>query len=246
MLPFLPCLLLFLFGPNPLFPQEIRPEMAKLAPPIKAVGTSGSRHRMSKEELESLLDQTEKKFGKIQSLWTDFVQEKHLAIFTEVVKAKGRCIFQSPGMVRFEITEPFQSVLIVKGNAVTKYEFLEGKWQKLHTGGQQLILMVIEHITSWIQGRFREKNDIYEIAAEKNNTEGQTKIILSPRDEGFRKHLQSIELIMTRDESGLEQIILLEPGEDYTLIRFMNERRNLKISPEVFDTRGTEPLPADF
>jgi outer membrane lipoprotein-sorting protein len=176
-------------------------------------------------------------------MWTEFLQEKHLEIFTEVVKAKGRCIFQSPDRVRFEFTEPFKSVLIVKDGKVTKYEFLEGKWQKLEPGQQQVILMVLGHITSWIRGRFAEKKDIYEIAVEKADN---TRIILSPKNEKFREHIRSIELLLTKEEKGLKQIIIREPGGDYTQITFINEKQNIDIPAAVFDGSGPEPQSSDL
>lgn len=206
----------------------------------EAAPTKKPVHKLSPEELAQLLERTEKEFGKIQSLFTDFIQEKHLEIFARPAVARGRCIFQNPGKMRFEITEPFQSVLIVNDKAVAKYERVEGKWQKLQSSQQQLVLLIIDHITLWLQGRLRGKEEIYAIAAEKGET---TKVILTPRNEGFRKHLAAIELVMNRDETGLRQIILREPGQDYTVITFINDRRNLAIPPEVFNTNSPAPPP---
>jgi outer membrane lipoprotein carrier protein len=199
--------------------------------------------RLSPDEQEQFLKRIEGNFSTIRSLWTEFLQEKHLEIFTEVIKAKGRCIFQSPDRVRFEFTEPFKSVMIVKDGKVSKYEFLEGKWQKLETGQQQIILMVLDHVTSWIRGRFAEKKAVYEIAVEKGD---HTRIIMSPKDAKFREHIRSIELVLTKEEKGLKQIIIREPGGDYTLITFTNEKRNIDIPEAVFNGLGPEPRPSDF
>lgn len=206
----------------------------------EAAATRTPVHKLSPEELAQLLERTEKEFGKIQSLFTDFIQEKHLEIFTRPVVARGRCIFQNPGKMRFEITEPFQSVLIVNDKSVAKYELVEGKWQKLQSSQQQLVLLIIDHITLWLQGRLRGKEEIYSISAEKGET---TKVILTPKNEGFRKHLKAIELVMNRDETALRQLILREPGQDYTVVTFINDRRNLVIPPEVFNTDSPEPPP---
>ncbi len=208
---------------------------------VKEAATPGRpAPQLSPQELAQLLERTEREFGKIHSLFTDFIQEKHMEIFTRPAVARGRCIFQNPGKMRFEIIEPFQSVLIVNDKDVAKYEFIEGKWQKLQSSQQQLVLLIIDHITLWLQGRLRDKEGIYAIAAEKGEA---TKVILTPRNEGFRKHLTAIELIMNRDETGLRQLILREPGQDYTVVTFINDRRNLAIPPEVFNTRSPEPPP---
>jgi outer membrane lipoprotein carrier protein len=199
--------------------------------------------RLSQDEQERFLKRIEGNLSPIRSLWAEFLQEKHLEIFTGVVKARGRCIFQSPDRVRFEFTEPFQSVLIVKDGKLAKYEFVDGKWQKLATGQPQIILMVIDHITSWICGRFAEKRDVYDIAVEPGDP---ARIILSPKHEKFREHIKSIELVMTRGEEGLQQIIIREPGGDHTRITFINEKRNIDLPEAVFDGSGPEPRPSDF
>ncbi len=199
--------------------------------------------RLSQDEQERLLKRIEGNLSPIRTLWTEFLQEKHLEIFTRVVKAKGRCIFQSPDRVRFEFTEPFKSVLIVKDGKLAKYEFVDGKWQKLAAGQQQIILMVIDHITSWLRGRFAEKRDVYDIAVEQSD---HVRIILSPKHEKFREHIKSIELLMTKGEKGLKQIIIREPGGDYTQITFINEKRNIDLPEAVFDGSGPEPRSSDF
>jgi outer membrane lipoprotein-sorting protein len=230
------CLVGLILGNNAVAGAAEKP--ARKSPAPEAAAVRKSVHKLSPEELTQLLERTEQEFGKIQSLFTDFTQEKHLEIFTRPALAKGRCIFQNPGKMRFEIIEPFQSVLIVNDKAVAKYERLEGKWQKLQSSQQQPVLLIIDHITLWLQGRLRGKEDIYAISAEKGET---TKVILTPRNEGFRKHLTAIELVMNRDESGIRQLILREPGQDYTVVTFINDRRNLAIPPEVFNTNSPEP-----
>jgi hypothetical protein len=196
--------------------------------------------RLTRDELEVLLKKIEEECGKIQSLVTDFVQEKHISIFAAPVEARGVCVFQSPGAIRFEFLEPFKSVLIVKDGTVIKYEFMEGGWKRLETGDQQLVLMIIDHITSWLKGRFREKDEIYEISAEKRDA---TSVILTPRAEGFRKHIASIELGMREDRWGIKYIVIREHGEDYTQITFTRERQNIKIPEHIFNTSGLEPMP---
>ena len=209
-------------------------------PPVQAAASRPAPRKLSPVELDQLLSRLEVEFGQIQTLWADFVQEKHLQIFTDVVRAQGRCLFQSPDRVRFEITAPFQSVLIVNAGTVSKYENVAGAWQPVDSGQQQLILLIMDHITSWIQGRFREKKNFYDISAEQGDV---YKIILVPKNEGFRKNLRAIEIVLTKGEKGIRQIILREPGQDFTVINFITEKRNGTIPPELFDPRRLNAPP---
>jgi outer membrane lipoprotein-sorting protein len=188
---------------------------------------------LSADELQTLLTHIENRFGKIQSLITDFIQEKHLSIFTEVVKSRGVLMYQHPARIRFEFTEPFQSVFIVNDRSTATFEFVNKKWRKQNTGNARMTRMITEQILVWLQGRFREKDDVYDISA---ITNGRTRLILTPKHKAFRKHIQSIELGLNVDNTGLTDIILRESGNDYTLISFINERRNPEITKDAFAT----------
>lgn len=194
--------------------------------------------RLSDEELDSLLTGIEKELGTLKSLRTEFVQEKHLSIFSDVIKAKGLCLFRAPDMVRFEISEPFQSVLVARHKKVAKFEFIKGKWQKLKLPSRDIVLMVTRQIATWLRGRFRDKNGIYNVSA----TVGQdTTVILTPRDKNFRKNISAVELRLAKNKKHISSVRLLEPGGDFTVMKFMNQQRDIKLPNEIFDTSGTAP-----
>lgn len=193
---------------------------------------------LSKAEVDSLLQRLEKEFGTIRSLVTDFEQVKHLAIFREPVRSRGISIFQAPETIRFEFIEPFKSVLIVKDGSVTKYELVDGQWKRLEPGDQQLVLMVIRQISSWLEGRFREYEDIYTISAVRHDA---TRLILTPKDVTIKRHIARIEIGLRNGRIGIEDITIREAGEDYTQIFFANEKQNILIPQGVFDVKGMEP-----
>jgi len=194
--------------------------------------------KLSDEELDVLLANMEKELGTIKSLKTAFIQEKHLSIFSDVIKAKGLCLFKAPDLVRFEINEPFHSVFIAQHKKVAKYELLRDKWQKLDIPGRDRILMVTKQIAAWLQGKFRDQNGIYNISA----TVGQdTIVILTPKDKRFRENISAIELTLAENKKHISSVNLLEPGGDFTIMKFFDQQRDIELSDEIFDTSGSTP-----
>lgn len=191
----------------------------------------------SNEEMEVLLPLLQKEFGKIKSLKSGFVQEKHLSLFSEVVRSKGLFYFQNPDMLRLEFTEPFKSSLVVNGGTVTKFEFLDGKWTKLNSGNKEAILMIIKNITSWLQGQFNN-NNLYTVSAREDQV---LRLYLTPNDQGFRDYVTGFELGINKKRNGLSYIIIREPGEDYTKISFHDEIINSAIPGNMFDGTGSAP-----
>jgi outer membrane lipoprotein-sorting protein len=193
---------------------------------------------LSKQELDRLLVRIEKELGTIKSLKTDFVQEKHLSIFSEVIRAKGICLFRSPDMVRFEISEPFQSALVARAKKVAKFESVKGKWQKLRLPSRDIVLRVTRQITTWLRGQFHDKDGIYNVSA----TVGKnTTIVLTPRDERFRKMIAAIELTLMANGKHISSVKIIEPGGDFTVMKFANQQRDIELPDEIFSTSGSAP-----
>lgn len=193
---------------------------------------------LTETELEELLVTLEKELGSIQTIRTDFVQEKHLSIFINPVMARGRLFFLKPDNVRFEITEPFHSVLIAQSKSVAKYEFVENEWKKLNIGIPDALLMVTGQIATWLQGRFRDKSDIYKISA---TTDEPPIIILTPRSEKFKKFITAIELELTEEKDRIASVTIRESGDDFTRMTFSNQESDVALPISLFDTAGDAP-----
>jgi outer membrane lipoprotein-sorting protein len=202
-------------------------------------GPGAEPRRLSEAELKDFLGRLEKNLADLKSLKTNFIQERHLSIFSDVVESKGVLLFVSPDKVRFEITEPFRSVMIANHKSVAKYELVEGKWKKLKLGSPDIILAVTGEIATWLKGRFGEKKDFYEIHAVGGKS---VTIVLTPKNEEMKKHISSMELAVAENEKSIMFVVIRERGEDFTKIIFSGERVNESIPGKYFDTQGQEPV----
>ncbi len=208
--------------------------------PLPAPGSDKTSAELSRKELDALLLRAEENFGSITSLKTRFIEEKHLSFFKDPVVTRGFCLFQAPGNIRFETTEPYRSILIVQGKKVAKFESEEGNWKKIPQGNTDGLLMVIGQIRSWLKGQFRDAENLYHIKASAGE---QAVITLTPRDPRFRKMLRSIEIALKPGETGLSYILLNEWEKDFTRISFLEDRLNPKLSPDLFRTDLIPPTP---
>lgn len=194
--------------------------------------------KLSEKELKKLLARIEKEMSGLITLKTNITQEKHLAMFNDVIQSKSVCIFQRPDKVRLDTISPYRSSLITAGKRVAKYNFSNGKWVKLKLPSKDIVLMVTKQIADWLQGKFDTKDSIYNISA---FTGRRTTIILSPKNKKLRATLKRIELTMTADRYRIESVTIYEDGNDFTVMRFSNELENIELSKNLFDTYPAEP-----
>jgi len=194
---------------------------------------------ISGEALKKLLQQLEKEFGGIRSLQAEFVQEKHLSIFEDVAQTSGVCLFRHPRNIRFELREPFRSIVIADGKKAAKYEDMKGQWQKLNMQDSEVLLVVMNQIAAWLQGKFNQQTDIYEIHAQQAEC---VTIILIPRPEALRKIISAIELQLDKDNKKFTSVTMREPGGDYSVMTFVSELRNADLAENLFDVSLDIPV----
>ena len=190
-------------------------------------------------QLNQLLENVEKNFSKIKTLKTLLTQEKNIALFSEPIISTGFCIFKSPDKLRLDFIEPFKSSLIINNSQIFKYEFFHDNWQKLDIGNKEMMMLIMENITSWLKGKFKDP-DLYEISAFKNKN---TIILLTPKANEFKKFISSFELGLNHEMNGLEYIIINETKNNYTKIQFHNDEINNEISDILFEGSKDKPHP---
>lgn len=194
---------------------------------------------VSDDELQPLLEKIETNFSTINTLKTMLSQEKQIPVFSEKVISKGFCMFKSPDKLRLEFTEPFKSCLIVDGNRVFKYEYLNGAWKKLTIGNKDILLMVMGNIASWLKGHFKD-GQIYDLSAWKKET---LVIKLTPKSDEFKRFISSFELGLNPDLDTLDYIVINEGKQSTTRIQFYNDMQNVDIPDSIFEGNKNEPVP---
>ena len=102
-----------------------------------------------------------------------------------------------------------------------------------------MILLIMENIASWLQGRFNDP-DLYEITSFKN--ENMT-VSLTPKASEFKKFITSFELGLNHEMNGLEYIIINETKNNYTKIRFHNDEINKEVPDIIFKGTDNKPYP---
>lgn len=203
--------------------------------------TAGAE-RMGKEQLDKVLDQLEKTLSKVETLRTEFQQEKRIALFDDTLKANGRLLFKRPRKVRFEITRPFRSVLIVNDRNVAKYEWTRktGGWRKLRLYSTDALQLVMNQIADWMQGKFRAQSRMFALHGQTNS--GKEYIVLTSKPKSLKSVINRIEILLNKERTKLQSITIYEPGGDSTLLKFTAEKRNSKLLDGTFDTHLQKPV----
>lgn len=194
--------------------------------------------------LKDILSEVKANFSRIRTLKTRLIQEKHLSLFSEPVMSRGALLFKAPGKIRLEFSEPFESILLVSGDTIARFEAFNGQWQRMAPGDRETMGMILDHIASWVTGEFNREN-LYTVSGRYRENGGPKAftIILEPRAEAFRNFVRAFELGIPESADRLEFIIIRESGEDFTLLKFHDDSINTPLDESCFDGDRFPPVP---
>jgi outer membrane lipoprotein-sorting protein len=179
----------------------------------------------------------QRKMSSVRTVYLEFVQERHLKLFTEPLKSEGVMLVDRPDLIRWETTSPYQSILLGDHKSVAQFENTEGVWTKLKLGFPQLLRRVMEQMVLMHEGKLDALTNDFTISMSAGSV---VVLTLAPKEESARSIMSSVEVRMAPDFSATFEVVINEPGGDFTRIIFRRERRNVRFAPGTFDQ--TKPL----
>jgi outer membrane lipoprotein-sorting protein len=179
-----------------------------------------------------LLEHIAHNLGGVQSVFARFVQERHLSLFEQPLRSEGYLCFQKPGRIRWEITQPYQAILLSDGKGVAQFEQVGEQWKKLELGLADAVQNVVSQIGAIMEGRYAARQREYSVSAA--STAGGLLVTLTPQQPAMRKVMHAIEVHLAPD-FRTRQVVLREVGGDYTEIRFSDHAVNLILPAATFD-----------
>lgn len=193
------------------------------------------------QSFDTFMQKLQKNLSETDPIAVKFVQEKKISFFDELMKSEGCILISRPSAIRFEIFAPYETVIVSSNKKVAKYEKLNGDWKKLKMKGADSFARILEQIMQWSLGDFDKDDPIFSATAYQDDL--QTYIILKPQPVQLASVIKSLRIDVKKDLDGFKSITIFEPNDDYTRLIFVNEKRNAKINPEVFDVKRSTPAP---
>jgi outer membrane lipoprotein-sorting protein len=184
-----------------------------------------------------ILEDLQRKMATLDSVYFEFTQERQLQLFAEPLKSEGVMLIDRPGQIRWETTSPYQSILLGNQKSVAQFEKTDGQWKKLKLGFPQMLKRVMDQMTLMHQGKIDALTSDFTISVATGHVAVVTMV---PKDDNVRAMLASLEIIFQPDFSASREVVMHEPGGDFTRIIFRREKRNVKFPLGTFDQ--TKPL----
>ncbi len=177
-----------------------------------------------------VLERLEELSAGIETIASDFTQEKYLAVFQEAMLSSGRFYFKSPGSLRWELTQPVVTGFVLKGNEGHRWHQRTGRSESFDIDREPVMKIVAEQLLACAGADFDWLRQKYKIVVE---AQAPVRLRLDPLFEtaGFLNYLN------IQFSSGGRYVQMVEVHEadgDYTRLRFENVVINQPLAEELF------------
>lgn len=166
----------------------------------------------------------------INTIVSDFEQTKHLDFLSNDIKSSGSMVFKSPDLIKWEYEIPFRYSVIFKNEKLFIND--DGDKSKIDLGSNKTFKSLNALIIKSVKGDMFDDNKFQMVYA-KSKSNYIIKFI--PKDASLKALIH--DFILSFDQVSLEvvEIKMMENTEDYTLIKFIDQKINSKVDEEVFN-----------
>lgn len=174
-----------------------------------------------------------KEFGvqssKINSITSNFIQEKILSALTEKITSSGNFKFKRSNKVRIEYTTPFSYIMIMNGDKMMVKD--EQKETQVNVRSNKLFQQINRIMIDCVQGTILDSKDFTTRVFE---NEKRYLLEMKPASKSLREFFQTILLVVEKNDYSVHSIEMNEPSGDNTIITFTNKKLNDQIPDAVF------------
>jgi outer membrane lipoprotein-sorting protein len=169
---------------------------------------------------------------KLQTIKSDFVQEKHLSFMEDNIVSKGIFRYKKENKVRLQYTTPFEYLMVLNNG---KMYIKDGnKVNKFDTHSNKLFRQINDMMINTLNGNILHSNE-YVVSYYENET---TYLLeLAPQDKTVLELIQKIKIYVDKKKLGVSKVEMKEKSGDFTLLSFINVQQNTEIKDEEFVVR---------
>lgn len=166
---------------------------------------------------------------KINSISSNFMQEKTLTALTETITSNGVFHFKRANKVRMEYKKPFAYMMVMNGDKMLVKD--EGQSNTVNLKSNKLFQQVNKIVIDCIQGTILDSKDFTSRVFE---SQKEYLLEMTPTSKALKGFFQTIVLVVGKKDYSVDSIKMNEPSGDTTMITFTEKKINGQVSDEMF------------
>lgn len=189
-----------------------------------------SQDTLSKEEALILKNNIMKKSNTTNSIISDFDQYKHLSFLSKDIESKGKLVFKTPNLIKWEYKTPFKYSVVFKNDKLFIND--DGIKSDLDLSANKAFKSLNNLIIKSVKGDMFDEEQ-FEINYFKDNK--NYRIFFTSKEDSLKSFISKFELTFDAKTYSVLKIKMIESSEDYTTIVFSNQKINEPVNDAIFN-----------
>lgn len=179
--------------------------------------------------VDAVMARLEREAAGVTTLSSDFVQEKHLAMFEEVMSSKGHFAYARPDRLRWELLEPVATGFVLNGKEGRRWNDRSGRSEPFELQREPMLKVIAEQLLAWTRADFPKLRKEYRITVA---SETPVVLRLQPLAEGGP--IGHLLITFADDYSHVTRVEIFDRDGDFTRLSFVNTLVNPVLPAKTF------------
>ena len=185
--------------------------------------------KMNATQIQSF-EQSLRQLDKVETLEADFVQYKHMSFMKRPIVSKGKLYLKGRNLLRWSYLSPFVYDMIFKEGTIGIND--QGTKRTINIGDGKQFEKISGLVSSSMRGGRYNQN---EFSVGYFIKDGANMVRLTPKVKEAKKYIETIEIIFSRSDKSIQELVLTEPSKDYTRFVLSNKKVNKHIDDSIFN-----------
>lgn len=169
----------------------------------------------------------------LQSIESDFIQQKYLDVFDEKVTSRGRFYYKKENKICLQYSRPL-NYLIVINNARLKI-VSDGKKSIMNLSSNKMMNQMQDMLTACMVGDLSKLSSNYQLSYFEDSQYYLVRI--KPTNKAIQAYIAEMEIHLDKTDMSVCRLRLSETATNYTEYEFLNKKFNALTDENVFSVR---------
>lgn len=169
------------------------------------------------------------KSSAINTLKSDFIQEKSISMLTNKLSSTGSFIFKKTNKLRMEYAKPFPYLFVMNEDQIIIKN--DQKKTNVSVNSNKMFKMISQITIDCVTGNILNSKD-FDVKFSENSKVYY--LVLVPKQKMLKSLFAEIDLLVAKSDFTVDKLDLKETSGDCTTLIFSNKKINTLVPDEVF------------
>jgi outer membrane lipoprotein-sorting protein len=202
---------------------------------LGSVGAAPAENLIQGEERVQILDRVRERQRDITTVRATVVQKRRHPLLKAEAISEGTLQFQRPNRVRWEVTKPERTTIVIDGHTLVTYHPDRREAERRDLRDDFGTRAAVEFFTSGMSLAVAELEKRFQVDLYRED--GQLLLLLTPRSRWVAQAVASVAIYQQEDDAVPRQIVIFGQKGDQTETTLTNVIVNPKLPEDTFTLR---------